>query len=373
MQYLTIPQIALDLGIPRRTVQNYAKEGFLPAITRFHEGLNRYVVEFNTYHTWKIEKFSGVKKGNISKYTLTNKELSLEELKEEAQSWLDWCKTGKLTGKPLAERTVEIYDIYFKLYLSRLKKYPTKPIISVNNLRDVLGSFRPEQFSTKRNVYDAIMSFSKYLIEKELQEVAVRVKMKELKPRRFIPAKKTSLTEAQLAKLYASINDSKVSAYAKLLNKVIVCFLVNTGLRASEFCNLKLVDVNLEEKRIYVWLGKGNKNRIVGISNDLYEILLEYLKLRLSINSNYDNFFLSNIKAPFNVAALGKKITRLTAKAGLKDLSPHSFRRSFVTINAAKGKPLNHLRIACGHADISTTQSYCMTSVDEVVEAMRGW
>ena len=60
MQYLTIPQIALDLGIPRRTVQNYAKEGFLPAITRFHEGLNRYVVEFNTYHTWKIEKFSGV-------------------------------------------------------------------------------------------------------------------------------------------------------------------------------------------------------------------------------------------------------------------------------------------------------------------------
>lgn len=67
-----------------------------------------------------------------------------------------------------------------------------------------------------------------------------------------------------------------------------------------------------------------------------------------------------------------EKIRRLSASAGLK-ISPHGLRRSFVTINAGKGKPLNHLRIACGHSDITTTQGYCMTSEDEVLKAMKNW
>jgi hypothetical protein len=37
------------------------------------------------------------------------------------------------------------------------------------------------------------------------------------------------------------------------------------------------------------------------------------------------------------------------------------------------GRQLVHLQIACGHADITTTRSYCQTSQDEVLEAMRGW
>ncbi|NQY79035.1 MAG: tyrosine-type recombinase/integrase [Candidatus Caenarcaniphilales bacterium] len=371
---MTAIDIARDLKLGKHTILKYFREGFLPS-KQVYNSQNKltYVIEEDKYQTWKAKHFKGIKVTEINKFKSHLREASLEKIKELSLEWLDWCKTGKLTGRPLSPRTVEIYRTYFKLYLDTLPNYPERPIISINNLRNVLGTFSPERFSTKRNIYDSIMSFSKYLIELEFQDESLRDKMKKLKPKRFIPAKKTSITEKELQKIYSYIETSLNSDYGKLLNKTLICFLINTGLRASELCNLKLEDVDLNRKRIYVWLGKGNKNRIVGINEELYNQLTAYLKIRLEFYNNFSNCFLSNAKKPFEVVALGRKIRRITDGAGLKNISPHSLRRSFVTINSAKGKPLNHLRIACGHADITTTQSYCMTTVEEVVEAMAEW
>lgn len=215
------------------------------------------------------------------------------------------------------------------------------------------------------------MSIARYLVIKEKFEAETREAMKALKPKRFLPARKTSLTEQQIHQLLEAIKNMNNSSYDKLTAKTLVIFLANTGLRASECCKLKLEDVDLENRRIFVKLGKGNKDRSVGINSDTFEALLTYLKARARYRSEY--FFVNRLESPFTVNCLSKKIATLAKIAKLKSISPHSLRRSFVTINAGKGKPLNHLRIACGHSDISTTQSYCMTSIDEVVDAMKGW
>jgi site-specific recombinase XerD len=54
-------------------------------------------------------------------------------------------------------------------------------------------------------------------------------------------------------------------------------------------------------------------------------------------------------------------------------VSPHALRRAFVTINANKGRPLQMLQMACGHSKITTTMSYCQTSEQEVIDAMKDW
>ncbi len=54
-------------------------------------------------------------------------------------------------------------------------------------------------------------------------------------------------------------------------------------------------------------------------------------------------------------------------------VSPHTLRRAFVTLNANQGRSLVMLQIACGHANINTTRSYCQTSEDEVIAAMQNW
>ena len=61
----------------------------------------------------------------------------------------------------------------------------------------------------------------------------------------------------------------------------LLIFIVNTGLRAMEISNLTLQDIDLINGIVSVWLGKGNKNRRVGLNQEVISALQEYLKFRL--------------------------------------------------------------------------------------------
>jgi integrase/recombinase XerD len=372
MSYLTVREIALDLGISHLTVAKYCREGLLPAIKKSQGKRPYFAIPEDKYYLWKQESFKGRNKGQ-GFVKNPDIEISLEKFRELSDECLSWCLTGQLSGKPIAERTATLYKHYINLYIAKLGKYPPKPLISIDNLRKVLGSFPIESHSTKVNIYAAIMCVTKFLIEKGLFTKEERESFRKLRPKRFLPAKKTIISEEQikmLLKEIASIPNN--STESKLLNEVLVKTLASTGLRASELCNLKLQEVDFCNRRIYVKLGKGNKNRVVGITDECLEVLTRYLRYRVSLKTELENFFLNRYQRPFNKETLCKKINRLGRRINL-DISNHTFRRAFVTINVNKGRPLVHLQIACGHSDIATTRGYCMTSQDEVVEAMQGW
>lgn len=371
MTYLDTDNIAKELGVSSRTVQNYCKNGFLPAERQWSSGKLVYRVDLDIFQSWKIKHFRGVKKGNISLFKRIDRDLSKNQVRELVPEWLDWCATGMLGGRLVGPRTIELYDYYFAYFLKRLGRNPKLPIVSVDNFRRVLGTIPVESFSTRRHVYDAVMSFTKYLIETNGFELEERERLRKLRPRRFLPARKTVLTETQLEKVIKAVEDYKCySVYCKLLNLTLIKFLVNTGLRVSELCNLKLEDVDMEAGIINVILGKGNKNRKVGVSLELKPALENYLRVRLGYDSKY--FFVNKQGAKLDPRYLNKRFKRISNKTGI-DITPHGLRRTFVTLNANKGRPLNHLRIACGHSSLSTTQGYCMTSEDELIEAMKEW
>lgn len=375
MEYLTTSYVAGDLGLSVRTVRKYCKSGFLPAKAIWIGGKAAYRIYYEDYISWKHLNFSGLSRGQINRYTRHTKELLIDDIKDLASEWNEWCLTGKLTGKPLSTRTVEIYQGCFELYLKKLGPRPPKPLVSVENIRTVLGNIPIESFSTRRNTYDSLRSFCKFLIEKDLLKEEVRDKIKKLKPRRFLPPKKTSLNKDQIDKLIQQIDQVWCyTNYDKATSKAIITLLVGCGLRNSEACNLKLKEVDFESRTIFINLGKGNKNRRVGIPQNVFDAMFEYLKLRLEKfkDMKFDNFFLNRNGEPFNNKVIARKVSRL-AKAAELDITPHGLRRSFASLYSASGKPLNHLRIALGHADLSTTQEYIMTTESEVVESMREW
>lgn len=371
MQYLTSDQIAQDLGIHKRTVQQYCREGFLPATKTIKNRAHSYQVELGIYLEWKKLHFDGVKKGKCNKHNRKTKELTKSEIKAEAEIWLQWCASGQLSGKPFSKRTLELYEWYFGYFVDGLPRQAKLPIISVDNLRLVLGQYPPEGYATKQKIYDSVMSFSKYLVETGKFTETDREVLRKLRPKRFTPARKTVLTLQQLETLLAYIVSSHGNGTRdKLLSETLIIFLANTGLRAQELCNLKLKDVDLEIGIVYVWLGKGNKNRRVGINGSVIEQLKLYLKQRLKYPG--ESFFISGVGTPLTKKTLMQKVRRLSKATGI-DITCHGLRRTFASLNSAKGRPLNHLRLALGHADLSTTQSYIMTSEDEVVEAMKKW
>lgn len=375
MEYLKAIDIARDLGISKSTVQKYIREKFLPAKLTFDSKQSYYVISSFDYMDWKSKHFAGVAKHKISKYTRRTRDLTLVQIQDLKTDWLNWCATGKLGGKPIAERTIEIYDYYFELYLKKLGKYAPKPIISVKNLREVLGSINVKSHSTKINIYHSIISFTKYMLKNQmLDDKSFIAELKELKPRRLFPPKKLVISERDLNRLIDFIDKNRNynNNYDRLLSKTLIVFLANTGLRASECCKLKLEDIDLINRLVQVKLGKGKKNRVVGLNQRATDSLIEFLEVRFKHFSNKEYCFLSGIGTLFDNKSLCKKIKRLGRQIGV-DISTHALRRSFVTINVNHGKPLVHLQIACGHADITTTRNYCMTSQDEVVEAMKGW
>ena len=173
----------------------------------------------------------------------------------------------------------------------------------------------------------------------------------------------------------ASLRANGQSNYHVLLNSATIATIGFTGLRAGELCSLRLQDVDLINRKLFVYLGKGKKNRVVGICNRLYEYLSEYLKVRPK--TDLDNFFvsISNVTGkpvPIQKGVLLHKVKRLSKRLGF-DVNLHGLRRTFATIAANAGKPINIISLALGHSDLKTTQGYLMTTQDEVIKEMQGW
>lgn len=138
--------------------------------------------------------------------------------------------------------------------------------------------------------------------------------------------------------------------------------LYSCGLRVSELCNLLLSDLYLDEGFLRV-TGKGNKQRLVPISERAIRELKSWFVFRNSINikpGEEDYVFIS--------AARKKHLSRITVfhnikvyaeQAGIqKTISPHTFRHSFATHLLEGGANLRAIQTMLGHESISTTEIY---------------
>ncbi len=366
---LSLRQIAKDLNVSLRTVQRLIKSGQLQALSTVISGARTNVVPLHVYLSWKQE---------IAKTKKENEVLAdFDLLKEKQNDWVEWCRNGALIGRPMSEDTIIKNNYFLNYYWKLIPRHCKASLVSVACLRHVLGNIDPKKFSLKEKIYKSVRSFTKYLLLNGYCASSLFDELKQLRPKRFYPPKKIHCTQEQFERLLAtaSIRVNGQSNYDVLLNGATIATIGLTGLRASELCNLRLQDVDLINKKIFVYLGKGKKNRVVGICNRLYEYLSEYLKVRLK--TDLDNFFISisNVTSepvPIQKSVLLHKVKRLSKRLGF-DVNLHGLRRTFATIAANSGKPINIISLALGHADLKTTQGYLMTSQEEVIKEMQNW
>ncbi len=148
-------------------------------------------------------------------------------------------------------------------------------------------------------------------------------------------------------------------------NKAMLELMYSTGIRISELINIKIFDVDFENRYLKV-IGKGNKERVIPLSN----IGIEYLKIYIN---NYRNSFLKERTSDFLfLNTTGNKLTRqgfflilsnIAKIKGIKTkLSPHTIRHSFATHLLDNGADLRSIQELLGHASISTTQIYTHVS-----------
>jgi integrase/recombinase XerD len=205
----------------------------------------------------------------------------------------------------------------------------------------------------------AIRVFLRFLATQGYDVVGILQQLERPKPERSLPK---ILSRAQVTQLIAAPNPKSMLFTRDV---AILELLYASGLRATELCELKTRDVNLQVGCVRV-LGKGSKERIVPLGQAASEAITRYLsECRPKLEKRPSELlFLSRTGKPLERIGLWMMVEKYGRTSGLlKQVSPHTLRHCFASHLLGGGADLRIVQELLGHSDIATTQIY--THVDQ--------
>ncbi len=147
----------------------------------------------------------------------------------------------------------------------------------------------------------------------------------------------------------------------------ILLLLVDTGLRASELCNLTIREVDLKRRRIVVF-GKGDKERMLPFSADTAKALWEYAVAERADAPANEPFFVGT-KGSLTRSGLLQLVRSLGERAGVPDVHPHRFRHTFAVNFLINGGDPYALQDLLGHESMEMVRRYVHLASTNLVTA----
>lgn len=283
------------------------------------------------------------------------------ELGTLARQYLEYLEIER--GRSL--KTIENYERYLTCFLTASGSKTPSDITD-----DVIRSFRlwlnrqeagiregrRETLKKKTQNYYliALRSFLKYLRKRGVSSYAPeRVELAKVSERTI-----DLLTGQDLRRLLSAPEGDTLKA---LRDKAILELFFSTGLRLSELCSLSR-DIDLGRDEISV-RGKGEKVRVVFLSDEAKKAIAAYLKKRKDLD---DALFVQESKRTredgsirLTPRSVERMVKYYAAKAGIMDkVTPHILRHSFATDLLYNGADIRSVQMMLGHSSISTTQIY---------------
>jgi integrase/recombinase XerD len=264
--------------------------------------------------------------------------------------------------RSLAQNSIEAYEDDLKklwqfVEIEEIEKLPEE--ISHRDLQHFIDWLNSLDISvrTQARILSGIRTFYKYLLIENVVEAnpAALIEMPKLDKK--LP---TVLTVEEIDALISAIDLSKPEGRR---NRAMLETLYSCGLRVSELVNLKISHIYFEEGFIRV-IGKGDKERIIPISNTAIREIKNYLPDRNSMLSiiakgSEDILFLNRRGEKMTRVMVFTIIKQLAKQIGLKKkISPHTFRHSFATHLVEGGADLRAVQEMLGHESILTTEIY---------------
>ena len=240
--------------------------------------------------------------------------------------YLEW-----LQEKNLARGTIRSYLEALKPFPATFDTQQVKAYFQKGRLQ-----YAATTLKTYRYALNSYIKFKKLSVEWE-------------KIARLIPSVQKkffdTINEQELAQLKAARVEKHANIQAR--NSLILDFLFYSGVRINELINIKHSDWQGQQLKIH---GKGNKVRYIFLP----EFLIKHLD---STRSDY--LFLNQRGNPIKAEYIRWLLKERTKKAGIKkNITPHTFRRSFATLLYQKGAQLLTIQKLLGHSSVQTTEGY---------------
>tara|TARA_B100000508_G_scaffold140815_1_gene143607 strand:+ start:4607 stop:5521 length:915 start_codon:yes stop_codon:yes gene_type:complete len=263
-------------------------------------------------------------------------------------------------------KTVENYDRYLNRFFEFAKV--TKPsAITEEQVREFrlhlnrqpgtkVGSrMEPMKRRTQNYYLIALRAFLKYLRKRGVESLnPERIELAKV-PERSLDL----ISGAELKRLRAAPDTKNIEGKR---DKAILELLFSTGLRISELCSLSIDDVDLTRDEFSV-RGKGDKVRVVFLSDDARVALQGYLKARKDMDDalfvRYGRKMNDGGDLRLSPRAVQRLLKKYAAEAGItRKVTPHVIRHSFATDLLQNGADIRSVQALLGHASINTTQVY---------------
>lgn len=317
----------------------------------------------------------------------------IEKLKREFLEHVEIEKGNSL-------KTVNNYDRYLSrfLYFSKVK---TPKDITDDKIREYRlylnrqpgAKIRGQRVSTlKKNTQNyhliALRSFLRYLMKRKIESLSPdSIELAKIKERSL-----DLISTEELKRLLDAPNQllktldlgTKPNDFPKILkllrDKAILELFFSTGLRLSELCSLNR-DIDLSKDELSI-RGKGDKVRVVFLSDSAKEAIKEYFKNRKDFDEPlFIQYSRNNRSHRSDLGVKSKNLKTLSPTCGTtnrlsprsierivkkyaivagisKKVTPHVIRHSFATDLLSNGADIRSVQIMLGHANIATTQIY---------------
>lgn len=271
-----------------------------------------------------------------------DKDILSEEKVEQLKKFEDWLKAHKY-----AKSTVNTYGNTMRVFFTF---YNEKPLDEINN--DDIIRFNNEYILKKKlsssyqnQFINALKKFFKTIEKRKIDiDLVQRPRKESLLPNVLSKQEVKALLDAPL----------------NLKHRTMLSLTYACGLRRSEVLNLKPCDILSDRYLLRVNQSKGNKDRIVPISDSIIKMLRTYYKAYKPKTWLFEGQKSGKKYSPTSIQEVLKKSVK---KAGIKKkVTLHWLRHSYATHLLESGTDLRYIQELLGHSSSKTTEIYTHVS-----------
>lgn len=283
----------------------------------------------------------------------------MNNLQTLSEKYLIFCQTQKR----LDDKTLKAYRIdlnQFRLGVPSQEISQITSDILENYIASLHQKYKPKTVKRKIATLKAFfhyLEYKEYIDRNPFNRIQVKFREPALLPKTIpLQTVETFLSTIYNFRTNATTNYQQKNA---LRDVAVIELLFATGIRISELCSLKSLNVNLYEKTILIY-GKGSKERKIQIGNDdVINVLMEYKENFLTEIQHCNYFFVSQSGRPLSDQSVRRMINKYTSLAAIElHITPHMFRHTFATSLLEADVDIRYIQEILGHSSINVTEIY---------------
>lgn len=293
--------------------------------------------------------------GIIDSATYRNKTERTEKVKSIVNTYLEYSKAMKPAGTFSYEKTICSYILDFK-WKCNLKKITTNDLSSFLKHLKITSDLSNVSINKTIKMLKYIARFNNFDIPDLMNYKLLREKQSHFDK---ISYKNIQLILTYIEKMECRGNGSQY--------RMMILLLFDTGIRQAELLNIKISDIDLDNKCILIKARKSCKDRYVFLSSEINKRLSKYKP----VSNNQSLLFYNELRnREFNRNDMKSFYRRIKKATGIEKLHSHMFRHTYATDLIELEVPLFVVQQQLGHASIKTTEIYYHSSLKYQKEAM---